>query len=366
MRSEPMSDRYPSGVGNGFNTAITPLWISELVPAKKRGRNVATAGNLIAFGIVIAYYVNIGLSYTGGALQWRTPIALQGIFIILQVLWTWLLPESPRWLTQRKFQCLVVTASSKLAAGGRHAEALDVLAQLHGKDIPCNNSQVLGQKRAIDETIALESVDGPWRFIEVFRNGPLKIRRRYILVIGIQAMQQLSGINVLVFYAPHTLRTTLNFGYRESLQFGAGIADTYWVFSFIAVFFLDQMGRRRPLIIGAVIQAICFLAVSTISLVSCFIDSLRLAFCSKTSHRLEPRHLCSSFSLMRQPLLWVGWLFRGCTRQNSCPFGIELNLQRLQPRLTGCKFLRMDIICFICSLQQLQLHDRPDHSHQHQ
>lgn len=92
-----------SGIGNGFNTAVTPLWICELIPAKKRGRNVGFAGNLIAFGIVIALYINIGLSYTTGPVQWRTPIAIQGIFIILQVVWTRLLPESPRWLIKREF-----------------------------------------------------------------------------------------------------------------------------------------------------------------------------------------------------------------------------------------------------------------------
>jgi hypothetical protein len=225
------------------------------------------------------------------------------------------------------------------------------LAQLHGKDISCSDPNVLGQKRDIDETIALESADGPWRFIEVFRNGPLKIRRRYLLVIGIQAMQQLSGINVLVFYAPHTLRTTLNFGYRESLQFGAGIADTYWVFSFIAVFFLDQMGRRRPLIVGAIIQAICFLAVSTTSLVSCFIDCLRLAFCSKTLHRLEPRRLFSSSLHTRQPSPWAGWPYLGYTHQSSCLSGIEHNRPLLPLRLTGCKSPRLRLVSFICLLQ---------------
>lgn len=90
-----------SGWGNGFNTATTPLWVSELIPAKSRGRHVSIEANLIAFGIVFAYYFNIGMSYTSGAVQWRTPIAFQGIFIIAQFVWVWFLPESPRWLTKR-------------------------------------------------------------------------------------------------------------------------------------------------------------------------------------------------------------------------------------------------------------------------
>lgn len=64
---------------------------------------MAIEGNLIALGIVIAYYFNIGLSYSSGAVQWRTPIAAQGLFILAQVGWVYFLPESPRWLIKRMF-----------------------------------------------------------------------------------------------------------------------------------------------------------------------------------------------------------------------------------------------------------------------
>ncbi|KAL1988465.1 hypothetical protein VTN96DRAFT_9520 [Rasamsonia emersonii] len=235
--------RIVCGWGNGFNTATTPLWVSELIPARSRGRHVAIQGNLIALGIIIAYYFNIGLSYTTGAVQWRTPIAAQGVFILAQVAWVYLLPESPRWLTKHK----------------RHGEAIDVIAQLHGKEFGHRHPAVLKQKKDIDEVLMLEEADGPWRIQEVFKNGPLKIRRRFLLVIALQAMQQLSGINVLVYYAPHTLTTDIGFSYETALQFGAGLGDTYWLFSFIPVFFLDDMGRRKPLIWRAVVCAFCFL-----------------------------------------------------------------------------------------------------------
>jgi MFS family permease len=58
------------------------------------------------------------------------------------------------------------------------------------------------------------------------------------------------------------LTTDVGFSYETALQVSAGIADTYWVFSFVGVFFLDQMGRRKPLIWGAVLCALCFLMVS--------------------------------------------------------------------------------------------------------
>lgn len=156
-----------SGFGNGFNTATTPLWVSELVPARSRGRHVAVQGNLIAFGIIIAYYFNIGMSYATGPVQWRLVIAFQIAIIILQVLWTWLLPESPRWLAQQ----------------GRHAESSHVLAQLMGVNLTSDSRIVKDQKNIIDEAIRLETAEGKWKFKEMFQNGPLKIRRRFILAM---------------------------------------------------------------------------------------------------------------------------------------------------------------------------------------
>ncbi|CAM1500395.1 Fc.00g095570.m01.CDS01 [Cosmosporella sp. VM-42] len=235
--------RIICGWGNGFNTATTPLWVSELSPAKKRGRLVAAEGTLIAFGIVLASYYNIGMYFTTGPAVWRAPIASQLIFIIVQVILVWILPESPRWLTKH----------------GRHQEAVDILAQLKGRDVPLDDPSVQQTKADFDNVLALEQFDGPWSIKECFASGPLKIRRRYMLAIGIQAMQQLSGINVLVYYFPRILTTDLGLATETALQLAAGLAVTYFVSSLIPFFWLDRIGRRKPLILGAFGCSICFL-----------------------------------------------------------------------------------------------------------
>ena len=176
------------------------------------------------------------MSYTTGPAQWRAPMASQGALIIAQVFWTYFLPESPGWLTKH----------------GRHEEAIEVLAQLRGRGVQPSEPAAAGQEKSIDGALALEEADGPWKFVEIFKNGPLKIRRRFMLAIGLQAMQQLSGINVLTYYAPHALVFDVSLDQETSLQVGAGLADTYWVFSFVTVFFLDQTGRRKPLMWGAI------------------------------------------------------------------------------------------------------------------
>lgn len=59
-----------------------------------------------------------------------------------------------------------------------------MLAKLAGKGLTPSHPKVVQQKKAIDDTLALENADGPWKFTEIFKNEPLKIRRRFQLAIG--------------------------------------------------------------------------------------------------------------------------------------------------------------------------------------
>ncbi|KAL9013791.1 MAG: hypothetical protein Q9173_001535 [Seirophora scorigena] len=129
------------------------------------------------------------MSYTTGPSQWRAPIASQGAIVI---------------------------------ADGKHEQAIDILARLKGKGIQPSDSAVIRQKKSIDNALALEEADRPWRFSEIFKNGSLKIRRRLILAIWLQAMQQLSGINILVCYFPHTLTTDHVMDFETSFKLEPG------------------------------------------------------------------------------------------------------------------------------------------------
>ena len=153
--------------------------------------------------------------------------------------------------------------NSNSCTNGKHEEATDILTQLHGKGIQCSDLEVIKQKSPIDAALALENAEGPWKATELFKNGPLKIRRHYLLAVGAQAVQQLSGIDVLVYYALHVLTTSVGLSYETALQVGVGLADTYWGFSLTGAFFLDQMGRRKPLIWGALGCSLCFHFVYT-------------------------------------------------------------------------------------------------------
>jgi len=71
-----------------------------------------------------------------------------------------------------------------ITTDGRHQEAIDILAQLKGPNTPLDDPAVLSKKAEIDQVLSVEQADGPMRVKEYISSGPLKIRRRYLLAIG--------------------------------------------------------------------------------------------------------------------------------------------------------------------------------------
>lgn len=83
-------------IGNGINTSTAPVWQTETATVKWRGKLVILEMTLNVSGFALVNWINYGLSFKGGALAWRLPIALQFFFIfILYATVPWL-PESPR------------------------------------------------------------------------------------------------------------------------------------------------------------------------------------------------------------------------------------------------------------------------------
>src|ERR1700753_1213688 len=110
--------RTITGIGNGINTSTIPTYQAECSRSTNRGLLICIEGGIIAFGTLIAYWIDYGASYGNADLVWRFPIAFQIVFgLIIMVAMIWL-PESPRWLLTRD----------------RQEEALTVLAALRGCD----------------------------------------------------------------------------------------------------------------------------------------------------------------------------------------------------------------------------------------
>ena len=165
--------RIITGIGNGFNSSNIPAYQSELCGAKNRGMLLSMQGVVTIVGLCIAYWLDYGLSFASGPIQWRFPIAFQGFFAICLVLQMLSLPETPRYLVLK----------------GEMAQASEVVAALHGKGTSIDDPHVQYVIKQIDTGIQIESEGGPFRYKELLQGGRTQNFRRIVLCCAINVMQ---------------------------------------------------------------------------------------------------------------------------------------------------------------------------------
>jgi len=145
-------------------------------------------------------------------------------------------------------------------ARGRIDEANEVLALLEGA--PIDSQVVRMESDIIRAAIEAESAGGPIQWREYFGGGKKQTFRRLILAYGIQMMQQLTGINAVIFYSSYLLQNVLGLDRHLSLIVGGCTGLSFFVFTFIPIIFIDRWGRRKPLMLGAAGQAISMLVIA--------------------------------------------------------------------------------------------------------
>ncbi|KAL4746093.1 hypothetical protein BDW72DRAFT_210763 [Aspergillus terricola var. indicus] len=236
--------RIVTGVGNGMNSSTAPVYQSECAPAAYRGALLTLQGTVTILGVVIAYWMDYGTSFTESSLQWRFPLAFQAVFAIFLVLQVIGLPETPRWLVQHD----------------RHEEAREVVAAITDRDV--NDPDVVRTVLDIQVGLEEEQKGGPFRFKELFTWGEEQNLRRLLIIISVELGQQFTGSNMINYYGPVMFQTTMNMGRNLSMILGGAIQCTYLVGSAIPVLLMDRFGRRTLLMICSVGLCFCFVMVS--------------------------------------------------------------------------------------------------------
>ncbi|RDH29745.1 general substrate transporter [Aspergillus welwitschiae] len=239
-----MVGRFVTGIGTGVETSTVPMYQAELCEASKRGKLVCSEPLLVGVGIVISYFFDYGMSYVGGQIAWRLPIACQMIFAFVVIVLVFGLPESPRYCYKE----------------GRNEEALQILSNVYGR--PKDDPKILAEQEEILEAISVETKYGEYKWRNVFKRDEVSTGHRVLLAYGMQFMNQMGGINMVVYYIPTVLNTNVGLDKNLSNLLGGCVQIMFVVGSIFPTFFVDRVGRRAPMIWGSFGLGICMMMVS--------------------------------------------------------------------------------------------------------
>ena len=237
--------RVITGFGNGLNTSTVPTWQSECSKAHRRGMLVMIEGALITGGICISYWIDFGFYYTEpSTVSWRFPIAFQIFFALIIVALVMELPESPRWLILK----------------GHEDEALNVLGALSG--LAPDDEFIQNEFVAIKDVVA-EMSKGSFR--DLFTMTEDRHFHRTVLAYVNQVFQQISGINLITYYAANIYQNEIGLTPFVSRLLAAFNGTEYFAASWIAVFTIEKFGRRQLMLFGAAGMSLSMVVLSIVN-----------------------------------------------------------------------------------------------------
>jgi SP family arabinose:H+ symporter-like MFS transporter len=212
--------RFLGGLGVGASSVAAPMYITEISPAKSRGRLVGLFQFNVVLGILIAYLSNYLLQGVSDD-SWRWMLGVQALPSLLFLIAVLNIPESPRWL---------------LLAKGQVAEARTVL-------------NMIDPDTAEETLLALQQhADQQHKAARLFSS---QYSTPVMLAVLFAVFNQVSGINAIIYYAPRIFEMT-GLGKSSALLSSAGIGLVNLIFTMISMNLIDRFGRRTLMKIGSV------------------------------------------------------------------------------------------------------------------
>ncbi|XP_054799944.1 sugar transport protein 10-like [Prosopis cineraria] len=220
------------GFGVGYCNQSVPVYLSEMAPATIRGALNMGFQMMITIGILIANLINYGTAkYENG---WRISLGVGAVPAFLLCLGSLFLGDTPNSMIER----------------GKQEEAKQMLQKIRGIENVDDEFQDL-----ISASEAAKQVDHPWKNI-----AQSKYRPQITFCTLIPFFQQLTGINVIMFYAP-VLFKTLGFGAEASLMSAVITGLVNVVATLVSIFTVDKFGRRILFLEGGIQMLVCQIAV---------------------------------------------------------------------------------------------------------
>jgi len=229
-----ISARLFGGLAVGAASVLSPMYVAEVAPAKNRGMLVAIYQLAIVVGILCSYTINYGLHSIDN--NWRWMFATGIVPSVLFFAGLFFIPESPRWLYK----------------AGRKEESLKVLTRIGGETLA--KAEIL----EIDESLKGDSTS-------VSIGELFKPSVRKVMIIGfiLAVFVQISGINTVIDYAPKILLAA-GIEIKNALLQTSLIGFINFIFTFVAILYIDKLGRRFLYLIGSMgmVVTLLMLAVS--------------------------------------------------------------------------------------------------------
>ncbi|GGF73053.1 sugar porter family MFS transporter [Wenyingzhuangia marina] len=211
--------RFIGGLGVGVSTIAAPTYISEIAPAKDRGRLVSLYQFNIVFGILVAFLSNYLLNGISEN-DWRWMVGVEAIPAVIYTLFVLTIPQSPRWLISK----------------GRINEAKVILNTIDpNQDV----EKIIQGINNSNDNLKHENI-----FMKKYR-FPL------ILAFLMAFFNQLSGINAFLYYAPRIFEEA-GLGERTALLSSIGVGIVNMIFTLLGVFLIDKLGRKTLMYFGSI------------------------------------------------------------------------------------------------------------------
>jgi len=231
--------RLVLGVAVGGAAATVPVYIAEIAPANRRGQLVTLQELMIVSGQMLAYISNAGFNAVwGGETTWRWMLAVATLPAVLLFFGMLFMPDTPRWYAMK----------------GRLAEARKVLERTRAPQ------DVDWELTEIEETLAEEEQQRP-RLRELRKPWLFKL---FLIGMGIAVIQQLTGVNTIMYYAPTMLKAV---GMDDSAALIATIANgaISVVMTLVGIWLLGKMGRRTLTMLGQFGCTACLVFIGSVT-----------------------------------------------------------------------------------------------------
>lgn len=224
--------RFLAGIALGMVSTVSPMYISELAPASRRGLFVSFYQLAIVTGSLVAYFTNYLFSALGEN-NWRFMLGFGAIPGILYLISLIFIPESPKWLMKNNKESQGVNILKKILSETSAQQEISIMRQSVNSDVPADK-------------------------VALFSGKTGKI---VLFGILLAVFQQISGVGAVLNYAPEIFKT-IGYGGSSALFQSIIIGLVNFIFTFVAIGLVDRLGRKTLMLGGLVVIVLSLTGLS--------------------------------------------------------------------------------------------------------